>query len=87
MKFSIVTPVMNGMPQIRRCVGSVRGQKEAGCEHIIQDGGSSDGTVEWLKTQPHLRVCAEADMGMYDAINRGWSRAAGEVLSWLNADE
>jgi glycosyltransferase involved in cell wall biosynthesis len=87
MKFSIVTPAYNGMPQLKCCVGSVRGQSEAQYEHIIQDGGSSDGTIEWLSAQPDLNICSTRDNGMYDAINRGWSRATGDVLSWLNADE
>ena len=87
MKFSIVTPVYNGMPQLKRCVGSVRGQRGAQYEHLIQDGSSVDGTVDWLSAQPDLNICSTHDNGMYDAINRGWSRATGDVLSWLNADE
>lgn len=87
MKFSIVTPVYDGMPQLKRCVGSVRGQRGTQFEHIIQDGGSVDGTVEWLSAQPDLNICSTRDNGMYDAINRGWSLATGDVLSWLNADE
>ena len=87
MTFSIATPVFNGMPIIRRCVGSVRGQRHVTVEHIIQDGGSSDGTGEWLGTQPDLNTRSEPDKGMYDAINRAWARANGSILSWLNADE
>ena len=45
MKFSIATPVLNGMPFLRGCVGSIRNQTHADWEHIIQDGGSSDGAV------------------------------------------
>ncbi len=87
MKFSIVTPVLNGMSNIRRCVGSVRGQKEAEYEHIIMDGVSTDGTIGWLKTQNGLKLRSEPDNGMYDAINRGWALASGDILSWLNFDE
>ncbi len=87
-QFSIATPVFNGMPVIRQCVGSVRGQAgDVQAEHIIQVGGSTDGTAEWLSGQPDLKVFVEADSGMYDAINKGWSRATGDILCWLNADE
>lgn len=87
MKFSIVTPVLNGMPDIRRCVGSVRNQRPVEVEHIVEDGCSTDGTVQWLSGQADVRVKSGPDQGMYDAINRGWLRADGDVLSWLNADE
>lgn len=87
MKFSIVTAVRNGMPYIRQCVGSVRGQTGVELEHIVQDGCSSDGTTAWLHRQSDLNVKTEKDSGMYDAINRGWARAGGDIVSWLNADE
>jgi glycosyltransferase involved in cell wall biosynthesis len=65
-------------------------------EHIIQDGGSTDGTAKWMtdflaerQSDPlyQLSFASEQDKGMYDAINKGWSRASGEILSWLNCDE
>lgn len=87
MTFSVATPVLNGITSIRRCVGSVRGQHNVQVEHIVQDGGSSDGTAEWLKNQSGLNARSERDGGMYDAINKAWARSSGDVLSWLNADE
>jgi len=87
MKFSVATPVFNGWPQIRRCVGSVRGQTGVAVRHIVQDGGSTDGGASWLRAQADLDFRCEPDAGMYDAISRCWARADGEVLSWLNADE
>lgn len=75
------------MPQLKCCVGSVRGQKGVEYEHIIQDAVSNDGTVGWLKTQTDLNFRSEPDKGMYDAIKRGWARAEGDILSWLNSDE
>lgn len=87
MKFSVVTPTRNALDKLRRCVGSVRGQHGQTCEHIVQDACSSDGTPAWLAAQPDLAWKSEKDAGMYDAINRGWSRASGDVLSWLNSDE
>ena len=87
LRFSIVTPVYNGGDQLRRCVGSVRGQRDVSVQHLVQDGGSRDGTVEWLETQTDLEWNSAPDEGMYDAISRGWVRATGDILSWLNADE
>lgn len=144
MKFSVATPLYNGMPKIRQCIGSVRNQlvsKEAEVkraerggqraesreqrsgsrvqeseanegieiEHILQDGGSTDGSVGFLhdfKPQPtsdnsklpsvppaqqlddyQLRFASEPDNGMYDAINKAWAKADGDILSWLNHDE
>jgi glycosyltransferase involved in cell wall biosynthesis len=53
----------------------------------VQDACSSDGTPQWLETQPDLLAVSEPDGGMYDAIYRGWGCAQGRYLSWLNADE
>lgn len=87
MRFSIVTPTRNALPQLKRCIGSVRGQHGVGFEHIIQDACSNDGTPQWLALQDDLLSVSERDRGMYDAINRGWCRAQGQILSWLNSDE
>lgn len=87
MKFSIITPVLNGLPELRAAARSVALQSHKDWEHIVQDGGSTDGTVEWLRTQPDLLWRSEKDGGMYDAINRGMTQASGDILAWLNADE
>jgi glycosyltransferase involved in cell wall biosynthesis len=64
--------------------------------HHIQDAQSTDGTPEWLAEYVaqqssmdnyQLTFASEADEGMYDAINKGWTKADGDILSWLNADE
>lgn len=87
MKFSVATPVRNALPGLRRCVGSVRGQRGMEVEHLVQDACSTDGTRTWLERQADLNWRCERDAGMYDAINRAWGRASGDILSWLNADE
>ena len=87
MKFSVVTPTRNALDKLKRCVGSVRGQTGVEIEHIVQDACSTDGTPEWLAGQADLLARSEQDAGMYDAINRGWGRATGDILSWLNSDE
>ena len=87
MKFSIITPCYNSGHKIKQAIGSVRGQININLEHIIQDGSSTDGSAEWLLNQHDLDVRSETDSGMYQAINRGWNRATGDILSWLNSDE
>lgn len=87
MKFSVITPTRNSLDKLKCCVGSVRGQKGVLFEHIVQDACSEDGTTEWLAKQSDLDWRSENDGGMYDAINRGWERANGDILCWLNSDE
>lgn len=87
MKFSVITPTRNSLSKLKRCVGSVRGQTGIAVEHIVQDACSTDGTPDWLAAQADLLARSEADGGMYDAINRGWGRSTGDILSWLNSDE
>lgn len=87
MRFSIATPTFNCLHHLKRCVGSVRAQAGVDVEHLIQDGGSTDGTPQWLGTQRGLMAVSERDAGMYDAINKAWDRGTGDVFAWLNADE
>lgn len=92
---SVVTPVLNGARHIGGTLASVRALARAGVsvEHIIMDGGSSDGTLDlvgWerdLPDSPITHVISEPDCGQADAINRGFSLASGQFLGWLNADD
>ena len=56
-------------------------------EHIVQDAGSDDGTLDWLPQDKRVRAFVEKDQGMYDAVNRGLRRASGDILAYLNCDE
>ena len=85
--FSIATPTRNDLDKLKRCIGSVRGQTSVRVEHLIQDAQSTDGTADWLAAEEGLDYRSEADHGMYDAINRAWGRARGQILAWLNSDE
>ncbi len=85
--FSIVTPSFNSRDYLLRCAASVADQAGPAREHIVADGGSTDGTVDWLKTAPGLRWFSEPDHGMYDAINKGLRLARGRCLAYLNCDE
>jgi len=89
MKFTVVTPSFGQLAFLRLNAASIAEQRGDGVEveHIIQDGGSKDGTRDWLTTRPDIRGIAESDEGMYDAINRGIIKGSGEIFSWLNCDE
>ena len=56
-------------------------------EHIVQDACSDDGTQDWLPHEPRVKSFIENDQGMYDAVNRGYRRATGDILAYLNCDE
>ena len=86
MKFSIITPNYNGASHIEKCIESVLKQN-VDFEHIIVDGQSTDSSLDILKTYPHLKVICEKDEGMYDAINKGISIAAGDIIAYLNCDD
>lgn len=87
VEISIVTPTFNALSFLKRCCRSVADQEGVRFEHIVQDGGSTDGTVEWLAAQPGLIWASEKDEGPHDAENRGFLKARGEILAYLNADE
>jgi glycosyltransferase involved in cell wall biosynthesis len=85
--FSIITPSFNMLSFLEMCAASIADQEEAAFEHIVVDGGSGDGTTRWLEQQPHIKSLSEKDSGMYDAINKGFARARGDILAYLNCDE
>jgi glycosyltransferase involved in cell wall biosynthesis len=84
---SIVTPSFNSMPYIRDNVESVRSQDYPDIEHIVMDGGSTDGTREYLASQGHLIWASQPDRGQSDALNKGFRLARGEIVGWLNSDD
>src|SRR6266446_4518865 len=84
---SVVTPSLNMVGYLERCVASVADQEGVRAEHLVMDGGSRDGTVAWLAAQPSLVSEIRRDNGMYDAVNRGFRRARGRIIAHLNCDE
>jgi glycosyltransferase involved in cell wall biosynthesis len=89
MRFTIVTPVRNGLPWIKECVASVDAQRrDVDVEHLVLDAGSTDGTREWLREHAtRASLFFEPDKGQTDALIRGFARATGDVFGWLNADD
>jgi glycosyltransferase involved in cell wall biosynthesis len=86
VQFSIITPSYRNSSWLKLCIASVADQGVA-VEHIIQDAGSDDGTLDWLPSDPRVKAFVEKDAGMYDAVNRGLRRASGDILAYLNCDE
>jgi glycosyltransferase involved in cell wall biosynthesis len=86
MIFSIVTPTFKQPKWVRLCAASVADQFGVNFEHIIQDGGDGRG-LEWLEGMPTARLFVEHDLGMYDALAKGISKASGDIIGHLNSDE
>ena len=87
MKFSIITPSYNQGRFLPNCVQSVLSQEGVDFEHIVTDAGSSDDTLNVLKSHPHLKWTSEPDEGMSDGINKGFRQATGDWVMWLNCDD
>lgn len=86
-RVTVVTPTYNMADRLPRCVSSVAAQTYPNVEHIVVDGASTDGTVDYLRAQPELRWVSEPDAGQSNAINKGFAMATGGILTWLNADD
>ena len=84
---SVVTPCLNAAAFIRDAINSVANVDGVAIEHIIVDGGSTDGTRKILQQYEHLVIINGSDDGPYDALNKGFERSTGEILAWLNADD
>jgi glycosyltransferase involved in cell wall biosynthesis len=84
---TVVTPCLNARPTVEEALASVRAQDYAHVEHVVVDGGSTDGTLELLAAAEGIRYVSEPDRGLSDAMNKGIAMATGDVIGWLNADD
>jgi glycosyltransferase involved in cell wall biosynthesis len=85
---SVITPVLNAADFLEETIRSVLAQDYPRIEYLVMDGGSSDGTLAILERyRGRLEFVSAPDGGTADAINRGFSKARGEILAWLGADD
>jgi len=88
---SIITPTFNAGKHIAQCLSSVQDQTFRNFEHLILDGGSTDGTIDTVKTHvnhhTNIRLYVDRDQGIYDAMNKGIAQAGGDWLYFLGADD
>ncbi|MDP2660973.1 MAG: glycosyltransferase family 2 protein [Dehalococcoidia bacterium] len=86
---SIVTPSFNQARFLEETIRSVQSQDYPNAEHLVLDGGSTDGSLDIIHRYAENLAywVSEADRGQSHAINKGFARAGGEILSWLNSDD
>ena len=84
---TVVTPCLNRADTLPEALESVRTQGYPRLEHVVVDGGSTDGTLEILRGAEGVRWTSEPDRGLSHAMNKGVEAAQGEVIGWLNADD
>jgi len=86
---TVITVVFNGAATLEHTINSVIGQSYRNIEHLVIDGGSTDGTLEILhKYDQHIDYwVSEKDAGIYDAMNKGIALARGQYIGMLNADD
>lgn len=89
MKLSILTATYNRVETVQHAIDSLQSQTHQDYEHIVQDGGSTDGTLERIKQSSDQRthLVSERDDGIYDALNRALARATGEAVGLLHSDD
>jgi glycosyltransferase len=87
-KISIITTTFNAAATLKHCFASLA-EQTVPFEHIVVDGGSTDGTLEIIEEHkfPDSQFVSESDEGVYDALNKGIGMAAGEILGILHADD
>ncbi len=87
--FSIITVCYQAAEALQCTLISVQSQDFSDYEHLVIDGGSQDGTLEYLKAQkaPQLKWISEPDKGLYDAMNKGLAAAKGQFVWFVNAGD
>ncbi|MGI6259088.1 MAG: glycosyltransferase family 2 protein [Anaerolineaceae bacterium] len=88
-KITIVTACLNQADYINTTIQSVLNQEYPNLEYIICDGGSTDGTIDVIRSYSKKISywISEKDSGQYNAINKGFQHSSGQIMAWLNADD
>ncbi|MFN4126618.1 glycosyltransferase [Pannonibacter indicus] len=84
---SFVTPCYNRSSFLVRCIESIPEAFHGQVEHIIVDGGSTDGSIDLIRSYAHVRLLSEPDEGLYDAANKGIRMAQGQYVGFLATDD
>ena len=88
MKVSVITATLNNEDTITDCIRNLQSQTYADIEHIVVDGVSKDSTLHIInEISPESILISEPDKGIYDALNKGISRASGDLIGFLHADD
>lgn len=89
VKISVVTAVFNREASVADALKSVNSQRYPNVEHVIQDGGSTDGTLDIIRAHAHThtKLVSAPDHGIYDAINKGIARSTGDVIGLMHSDD
>jgi glycosyltransferase involved in cell wall biosynthesis len=87
LSVSAITTSFNQAVFLDDCLRSVRDQSYPPVEHLIYDPGSTDGSRDIATRYPHATLISEPDEGQSDALNKGFSRACGDIICWLNSDD
>jgi len=90
-KISVVTPSYNQAEYLETCLRSVANQSYSNVEHIILDGGSTDGSQailgQFQQSDERLKFSSGPDGGLGDAVNKGFAQANGDIIAWINSDD
>lgn len=86
---ALVTPSFNQAAFLGPALDSVQAQNYPALEHVVIDGGSSDGSAEIIAARASRLAwwCSEPDGGLYAALNKGFAHTRGEIMGWLNSDD
>lgn len=86
---SVITATLNSSRWLQRCIDSVLAQQNVSVQHVLIDGGSTDGTIDMLKSQtdPRIRVVLGRDSGVFEAWNKGLRVATGDWILFLGSDD
>ena len=87
--FSILTAVWDRAATIGPAVASLTAQSCGDYEHVVQDAGSTDGTLAILaaSTDPRMKLISAPDLGIYDGLNRAMARSSGQIIGLLHSDD